>query len=96
MFVPSNNDNGATDELKKIKTTSKMKTQSNTYKVAYTKRNGQLGSIIVKSNNEDNAIKCASYHCFTGSDFRNAEQIDNSLYVKPSQQGFQGSDRSNK
>lgn len=71
-------------------------TNSKTFKVTYTKKVGGIGTIIVKATSEEAAIKNARQHCFTGSDFRGANQIEDSLYIKPSKQGFQGSQRSNK
>lgn len=69
------------------------KKNTNTYQVNYTKKIGGQGTIIVKAENETKALSNAKYSCFTGSDFCNVKQIDNSLYVKPSAQGFQGSGR---
>jgi hypothetical protein len=66
-----------------------------TFSVDYDRKVGGIGNIIVKAINEKEALKSASDCCFTGSNFRNAKKIDNSLYVKPSKQGFQGSGRMN-
>jgi len=67
--------------------------KSNTYIVNYTKRIGGQGTIIVRAHNEEQAIKNAKFLCFTGSDFNNPTLIDDSLYIKPSMQGFAGSHR---
>ncbi len=64
-----------------------MKTQSTIYKVKYTKRIGGEGSVLVKSNNPENAIKCARQHVFTGKDFRDAEETTEA-YTTPYKQGF--------
>ena len=66
----------------------------NTYKVTYTKKISGEGSILVKAENESQALKNAKYLCFTGSDFRNAIETDE-IYIKPSKNGFQGSGRAN-
>lgn len=60
-----------------------------TYKVDYTKKIGSNGSILVKANNEQQALMNAKNLCATGSDFRNAT-ITDEAYLKPRQQGFQG------
>jgi hypothetical protein len=65
-----------------------------TYKVTYTKKIGGENTIIVKAENENQALKNAKNVCFTGSDFRNAVET-NELYVKPSKLGYQGSNRAN-
>jgi hypothetical protein len=64
----------------------------NTYKVNYTKRIGGQGEIIVKAENEKQALGNAKNLCFTGSDFRNPT-LTKENYVKPRKQGFQCSDR---
>ena len=64
-----------------------------TFKVEYTKRTGGVGQILVRANNEHNAMTQAPYLCHTGTDFRNAVQIADNLYVRPRLQGFQGSER---
>jgi hypothetical protein len=61
--------------------------KSTIYKVKYTKRIGGEGSVLVKSNNAENAIKCARQHVFTGRDFRDAEGT-NEVYTTPYKQGF--------
>jgi len=63
------------------------------YQVEYTKKIGGNGSINVRANDEKQALNAARFHCFTGSDFRNAKIVDDLLYFKPSKQGFQGSER---
>jgi len=65
-----------------------------TYKVTYTKRIGGNGTIIVRADNERQALSNANYLCFTGSDFRDPIEFDGK-YIKPSKQGFQGSGRMN-
>ena len=60
-----------------------------TFKVAYTKANGQEGSILVKGLNNQNALKNARNLCATGEDFRNPTETNES-YVKPRKQGFAG------
>lgn len=72
-----------------------MKTTSNTFEVTYTKRVGGNGTIIVKAENEAQALKNAKYLCFTGSDFRDAKLVSDDQYTKPRKQGFQGSERAN-
>lgn len=69
-----------------------MKT-TKTYSVNYTKKIGGQGTIIVKASSPEQAIKNAKFLCFTGSDFNNPTLIDDSLYIKPSMQGFAGSHR---
>ena len=64
-----------------------------TYKVKYTKAIGTEGVIIVRAENEAQALKNAKYLCFTGSDFKGAEKVNDSEYTKPRQQGYQGSER---
>lgn len=65
------------------------------FKVTYTKRIGGENTIIVKAINETNAIANAANSCYTGSDFRNPIEINESKYTTPRQQGFQGSERAN-
>ncbi|MDM1399001.1 hypothetical protein HX049_17855 [Myroides odoratimimus] len=64
-----------------------MKTK--TFKVIYTKKVGGVGSILVKANNEEQALTNAKDLCFTGSDFRNPVETEEE-YSKPREQGFQG------
>ena len=66
-----------------------------TYKVKYTKVNSTEGTIIVRAKTEQEAIKNAKYLCFTGSNFREPLKINDCDYIKPRQQGFQGSERQN-
>lgn len=72
-----------------------MKTTSNTFEVTYTKRVGGNGTIIVKAENAEQALKNAKYLCFTGSDFRDAKEVGEDQYAKPRKQGFHGSKRAN-
>lgn len=67
-----------------------------TYKVTYTKKIGGEGSIIVKARSEEEAISNAKHLCFTGRNFKDAVQVDDSLYTKPRNKGFYGSVRANK
>lgn len=67
-----------------------MKTESKTFKVTYTKNIGGEGTIIVKAKDEIQAVANAKYLCATGKNFREPQQIDDSLYIKPRKQGFQG------
>lgn len=60
-----------------------------TYKVAYTKKIGGSGTILIKAKDENQALKNAEFLCFTGSDFRNPIE-SNEKYYKPRKQGFQG------
>lgn len=60
-----------------------------TFKVTYTRKIGGEGSILVKANDADYAIKQAKYLCATGSDFRDAVETDEQ-YTKPRKQGFAG------
>ena len=60
-----------------------------TYNVTYTKRIGGEGTILVKAQDENQAIKNANFLCATGSDFRNAIETQEQYY-KPRKQGFQG------
>lgn len=60
-----------------------------TYKVTYTKRIGGNGTILVKAENEIQALKNAKNLCATGSEFRDAV-ITQEAYSKPRKQGFQG------
>lgn len=60
-----------------------------TFIVTYTKHIGGEGSIIVKAHDEAQAIKNAKFVCFTGSNFRDAEETKEK-YVKPRKQGFFG------
>lgn len=66
-----------------------MKTQTFTFAVQYTKRNGQQGQILVKAHNEAQAIGNARSLCATGKYFRNAVLTDKE-YSKPRKQGFAG------
>ena len=67
-----------------------MKTEIKTFRVTYTKYIGGNGTIIVKAKDEIQAIANAKYLCATGKNFREPQQIDDSLYTKPRRQGFQG------
>lgn len=69
-----------------------MKNQTQTFNVAYTKKIGGNGSILVKSTSKEGAIEAAKYLCFTGSNFRDAKET-NEQYIKPFKQGFAGSHR---
>jgi hypothetical protein len=60
-----------------------------TFKVTYTKRIGGEGTINVKANDENQALRNAKNLCATGSDFRNAILTDEK-YLKPRKQGFSG------
>lgn len=62
-----------------------------TYKITYDKRTGGTGEIIVKGSNEAEAYANARWLCFTGSNFRDA-RATNDEYIKPSKQGFKGSE----
>lgn len=64
------------------------------YYVTYTKKNGGDGVVMVKATSKDDALRNASYSVFTGKDFRNATET-NDRYVKPTKQGYQGSQRQN-
>jgi len=81
------------NELITNKKTDKMKAK--VFEVTYTKKIGGEGSILVKAQNEAQAIKNAAHLCFTGSDFRNVKEVDPCLYVKPRELGYQGSERMN-
>lgn len=70
-----------------------MKTTTKTYEVAYTKKVGGNGTILVRAKDEAQALKNAKYLCFTGSNFRDAKIVSDDLYTKPRNQGFQGSER---
>lgn len=63
--------------------------KSNTFKVTYTKAIGGEGIILVKAQDENQALKNAKHLCVTGSDFRNPQLTDES-YTKPRKQGFAG------
>ena len=67
-----------------------MKTEIKTFRVTYTKYIGGNGTIIVKAKDEIQAIANAKYLCATGKNFRELQQIEDSLYTKPRRQGFQG------
>lgn len=60
-----------------------------TFKVAYTKANKLKGTILVKAQNEKEAINNAKHLCATGSHFRDAEETNES-YLKPRLQGYAG------
>lgn len=60
-----------------------------TFKVTYTKAIGGEGSILVKAQDEEQALKNAKFLCATGSDFRNVKET-NEPYVKPRRQSFYG------
>lgn len=66
-----------------------MTTQTQIYKVEYTRYMGGTNTILVKATSEKEAIGNAKNLCATGSDFRNAT-ITNDEYVKPRKQGFAG------
>jgi hypothetical protein len=72
-----------------------MKNTRNTFEVTYTKRVGGNGTIIVRAENEERALKNAKHLCFTGSIFRDAKVVSDDQYTKPRKQGFQGSERAN-
>jgi hypothetical protein len=64
-----------------------------TFNVTYTKKIGGNSTIIVKAENEAQALNNAKYLCFTGSDFRHPKLVSDEIYNKPRKQGFQGSER---
>lgn len=64
------------------------------YRVTYTKAIGGVGFILVKAQDEKQALNNAANSCYTGKDFRNAEETQE-FYEKPSKQGFQGPGRIN-
>jgi len=64
-------------------------TKKLTFEVTYTKANGQLGTILVKADNENHAISNAKGLCATGKDFRDAIVTDKK-YIKPRKQRFAG------
>lgn len=66
--------------------------KATTYQVTYTKAIGTTGTILVKARNEHEAICNAKNCCYTGRDFRNPV-VTNQPYVKPSANGFAGSNR---
>lgn len=66
----------------------------NNYQVNYTKSIGTQGTIIVRAENEQQAIRNAKNCCFTGKDFTNPT-ITTEIYKKPYKQGFAGSNRQN-
>lgn len=68
---------------------------SKTFLVTYTKKIGVESFVIVKASDEKEAIANAKQHVFTGYDFRNPIVVDDALYTKPINQGFQGSGRQN-
>lgn len=68
----------------------KANKHTGTYRVTYTKKVGGDGSIMVKANDEAQALVYAKQLCFTGSEFRDAVKIDDALYCKPRKQGFAG------
>lgn len=59
------------------------------YEVEYTRKVGGTGTIIVRAKNEKMALINAKELCFTGSDFRNANETKKE-YAKPRKQGFAG------
>lgn len=67
-----------------------MKAKSKTFKVEYTKYIGGTGSIVVKGQDDQQALRNARNLCATGSDFRNVQEVDGSDYSKPRKQGFAG------
>lgn len=60
-----------------------------TFEVTYTKKIGGNGTILVKAESENQALKNAKHLCATGSDFRNAVETEKE-YTKPRKQGFYG------
>lgn len=70
-----------------------MKAQK--FDVTYTAANGAERHIVVKAENEAEALQHAKYQCYTGENFRNPI-ISNEIYSTPRQNGFQGSERGNK
>lgn len=72
-----------------------MKSSSKAFQVTYTKAIGGNGTIMVKAPNAESAISNAQYLCHTGSDFRDAVEIDPAQYISPSKQGFAGGNRAN-
>ena len=67
-----------------------MTTENKTFRVTYTKYTGDNGTRIVKAKDEIQAVANAKYLCATGKNFREPQQIDDNLYIKPRKQGFQG------
>lgn len=68
---------------------------SQTFDVTYTAQNGKEKHILVKAENESEALQHAKYNCYTGKDFRNAI-ITKEDYSTPRNNGYQGSERGNK
>lgn len=60
-----------------------------TFQVTYTKNTGGEGTILVKAENEAQALKNAQFLCATGSEFRHAIETKEA-YSKPRKQGFFG------
>lgn len=60
-----------------------------TFNVTYTTFKGLEKTILVKAQNEKDAINNAKHLCATGSNFRNAIETTE-VYVKPRLQGFSG------
>jgi|GEM_PF-969319 hypothetical protein len=65
-----------------------MKTENKTFRVTYTKYIGGNGTIIVKAKDEMQAINNAKYLCATGKDFREPQQIDDSLIQNQENRAF--------
>ena len=57
-------------------------THTMTYSVTYTNHNGQTAEIIVRAQNEAEAIANAKSMRWTGSDFRNPVQVSDRLYSR--------------
>lgn len=61
----------------------------NTYKVTYTKATGSNGTILVRANDEKQAVVNAKDVCYMGREFRNPV-LFTGQYIKPRKQGFFG------
>ncbi len=67
----------------------KIESKMKTFQVTYTKHIGGDGTILVKGQDREQALKNAKFLCATGRDFRDPVETERA-YVKPRKQGFQG------
>lgn len=77
------------NEMEEVKSQPKRQ-KSKAYTVTYTRAVGGSSEVIVKAQNEAQALKNAKHLVFTGSDFRDAKEVQMTEYSKPRKQGFAG------
>lgn len=66
------------------------------YQVTYDKKVGSVGTMVVRAMNEEEALKYAAFCCFTGSNFRDAKEVEKQLTFSELHFGRCGSNRANR